>query len=177
MRPSRHDGKLPSRLRSRKLVIKTGMKCPVCKRALEAIKVGNVVLDVCQGGCGGIWFDGDELDKVARSPAVGKQVVAEITRTVEMPPDEHPVLKCRHCRGVKLEQKLFSLGSGVIMDRCPKCAGIWLDFGELEAIREETIPAPRPVRHVVERSDRKPMSVPINFQIVREVQRLRISVA
>ena len=59
------------------------------------------------------------------------------------------------------------------MDRCPKCASIWLDHGELETIREETIPAPRPVRHVV---GRKPMSVPINFQIVREVQRLRISV-
>ena len=153
------------------------MKCPGCKRVLKKMKVGAVALDICQGGCGGIWFDGEELDKVARSIAVGKKIVAEITRTVEVTADEHRVLKCAHCRSVKLEQKLFSLGSGVIMDRCPKCAGIWLDHGELETIREETAPTPHPVRHVVERSDRTPMSVPINFRMVREVQRLRISVS
>lgn len=152
------------------------MKCPACKRALKKIKVGPATLDVCQGGCGGIWFDGDELDKVAKSVAVGKKVVAEITRTLEVKADEHRVLKCACCRGVNLEQKLFSLGSGVIMDRCPRCAGIWLDHGELETIREETIPAPRPVRHVVQRTDQESVGVPINFQIVREVQRLRVSV-
>lgn len=150
------------------------MKCPVCKRALEKIKVGNVVLDICQGGCGGIWFDGDKLDKVARSAAAWKNSTTEITRSIEVSEDEHRVLKCAHCRGVKLERKLFSLGSGVIMDCCPKCAGVWLDHGELETIHEETNPAPRPVRHVVER---KHLSVPINFQVVQKVQRLRISVA
>jgi Zn-finger nucleic acid-binding protein len=153
------------------------MRCPACKRSLKKIKVGSATLDICQGGCGGIWFDGDELDKVAKSTAAGKKVVAEITRTVEVAADEHRVLKCGHCRGVDLEQKLFSLGSGVIMDRCPKCAGIWLDHGELETIHEETIPAPRPVRHVVKRKGQKPVGVPINFQLVREVQKLRISVA
>ena len=153
------------------------MKCPACKRVLKKIKVGSASLDICQDGSGGIWFGGDEPDKVAKSVAVGKKVVAEITRTVEVTADEHRVIKCVSCHGVKLEQKLFSLGSGVIMDHCPKCEGIWLDHGELETIREETNPAPRPVRHVVERSDRKPLSVPISFQMVREVQRLRISVA
>jgi Zn-finger nucleic acid-binding protein len=150
------------------------MKCPVCLRVLEKIKVGKVVLDICQGGYGGVWFDGDELDKVAKSVAAEEKTVAKITRRVEVAGDEHRVLKCVRCRGVKLERKLFSLPSGVIMDCCPKCAGVWLDHGELETIREETNPAPRPARHVVER---KSMSVPINFQMVREVQKLRISVA
>ena len=168
---------IPPRLRASNFAIQTVMKCPACKRTLKKIKVGSAALDICQGGCGGIWFDGDELDKVAKSVAVGKKVVAEITRTAEVPADEHRVLKCVHCRGVKLEQKLFSLGSGVIMDRCPKCASIWLDHGELETICDETIPIPRPVRHVVERMSRKPLSVPINFNVVREVQKLRIRVA
>lgn len=153
------------------------MKCPACRRELKNIKVGSVNLDICQGGCGGIWFGGAELDKVVKSVAVGTKTVAEITRSIEVTADEHRVIKCVSCRGVKLEQKLFSLGSGVIMDRCPKCEGIWLDHGELETIREETNPAPRPVRHVVARTKRKPVSVPINFNVVREVQRLRISVA
>ena len=150
------------------------MKCPACKRVLRTIKVGPVSLDICQGGCGGIWFSGDELDKIVKSAAAGKETVAEITRSIEVTADEHRVLKCLSCRGVKLERKLFSLGSGVIMDRCPKCESIWLDHGELETIREETNPAPRLARHVVER---KPLSVPINFNVVREVQKLRISVS
>jgi Zn-finger nucleic acid-binding protein len=28
----------------------------------------------------------------------------------------------------------------VVLDRCPECRGIWLDHGELRAIREESLP-------------------------------------
>ena len=44
---------------------------------------------------------------------------------------------------------------GVIIDRCPTCSGIWLDHGDLGDMREENIPTPRPVGHVVERTNRK----------------------
>lgn len=27
-------------------------------------------------------------------------------------------------------------GNGIIIDRCPKCKGLWLDAGEVEAIKE-----------------------------------------
>lgn len=150
------------------------MKCPVCKHTLKKTAVGPVSLDACQGGCGGIWFDADELAKINKSFPAVKNPVAEISRSVEVDSGEDRILKCVKCRGIKLERKLFSLGSGVIMDCCSKCGGVWLDHGELETIREETNPAPRPVRHIVER---KSTSLPINFQLVREVQKLRISVS
>ena len=37
------------------------MKCPACKGELRKRNAGNMELDVCLGGCGGIWFDQGEL--------------------------------------------------------------------------------------------------------------------
>ena len=39
------------------------MNCPACKRVLEQLTVGDVTVDACRGGCGGIWFDNLELEK------------------------------------------------------------------------------------------------------------------
>ena len=40
------------------------MKCPVCNRQLQEMRVADIVVEVCQNGCGGIWFDNYELKKV-----------------------------------------------------------------------------------------------------------------
>ncbi len=45
------------------------MKCPACGNALTEKTVDPITLDVCQGGCGGIWFDNFELQKVDECPA------------------------------------------------------------------------------------------------------------
>jgi len=150
------------------------MKCPACKRVLKKLDVGSVSLDVCQSGCGGVWFDAEELESINSRSTTGKNPVATIDRTVEVETGEDRVIKCVRCRGVKLERKLFSLGSGVIMDRCPRCGGLWLDHGELETIREETNPMPKPVRSVVRHQE--PKSIPISFAVVRKIQKLRVQI-
>jgi len=40
------------------------MKCPACFNELAAMQVGSVKVDVCEGGCGGIWLDAFELQQV-----------------------------------------------------------------------------------------------------------------
>ena len=40
------------------------MKCPACDRELTETQVGAVAVDICQGGCGGVWFDAFELQRV-----------------------------------------------------------------------------------------------------------------
>src|SRR2546422_11747107 len=40
------------------------MICPACDYNLTPLTVGKLTVDVCQGGCGGIWFDNFELQKV-----------------------------------------------------------------------------------------------------------------
>ena len=148
------------------------MKCPACNRKLTEIKVGAVALDVCQGGCGGVWFDADELAHVNdqhRKSGRGLQVTWDETITV----DDALPRYCPVCPRTKLVRRLFSLGTGVEMDCCPKCQGVWLDFGELETIQEETNPKPRPVRHVVKR---QAGSLAINFGMVEQVQAQQVMI-
>ena len=40
------------------------MKCPACDTEMEEVIVENIAVDVCKQGCGGIWFDQFELQKV-----------------------------------------------------------------------------------------------------------------
>ena len=39
------------------------MECPACHRVLRSRRIGEIVVDVCHDGCGGIWFDQGELSK------------------------------------------------------------------------------------------------------------------
>ena len=39
------------------------MNCPACGNVLKEMTVSDISVDVCQGGCGGIWFDNFELKK------------------------------------------------------------------------------------------------------------------
>jgi len=44
------------------------------------------------------------------------------------------------------EQLVMTDRSGVEIDYCPKCRGVWLDRGELDKIIERGIPAAAPAR-------------------------------
>ncbi|MFB2922740.1 MULTISPECIES: zf-TFIIB domain-containing protein [Aerosakkonema] len=43
------------------------MKCPACENNLTEIVTEAITVDVCEGGCGGIWFDRFELSQTARA--------------------------------------------------------------------------------------------------------------
>ncbi|MHC4128909.1 MAG: TFIIB-type zinc ribbon-containing protein [Planctomycetota bacterium] len=49
------------------------MNCPVCENSLAEKTVESITVDVCEGGCGGIWFDNYEFEKVpgGSAPSVG----------------------------------------------------------------------------------------------------------
>ena len=33
------------------------IECPVCSNTMTTMEAEGVTVDVCAGGCGGIWFD------------------------------------------------------------------------------------------------------------------------
>ena len=53
------------------------MKCPACYNELTPRRAGQITVDVCDGGCGGIWFDNFELKRVDAGDAAA---LAEIWR-------------------------------------------------------------------------------------------------
>ena len=55
------------------------MQCPACYNQLSPFQVGNVTVDVCQGGCGGIWFDAFELQRVDdQAEAAGEAMLTPV---------------------------------------------------------------------------------------------------
>lgn len=113
------------------------MKCPACFNELSELHVSNFRVDVCQGRCGGIWFDAFELQRVdEEKEAVGERLL-EIRRDERIIVDTTRKRECPRCAGVKLMRHFSSPKRQVEVDECPNCAGYWLDAGELGRIRQE----------------------------------------
>ena len=101
------------------------------------MEMGGVKLDTCHGGCGGIWFDAFELQRVDDRNEVATEYLLRVQRDPRKRVDSSRKRACPRCDGVKLKQHFFSAQKQVEVDHCPNCGGFWLDAGELEKIRAE----------------------------------------
>jgi len=113
------------------------MKCPACFNELTQTQVGRLTVDVCQGGCGGIWFDAFELERVDEEEEAAGEPLLQIRRADNIVLDPSRKRECPRCAGIKLHRHFFSTKRRVEVDQCPGCGGYWLDSGELAAIRAE----------------------------------------
>lgn len=113
------------------------MKCPACRNELTPFHIRDVTVDVCQDGCGGIWFDAFELQKVDEDRETAGQPLLHIRRDESLVVDASRKRECPRCAGIKLRRHFFSAKRRVEVDQCPGCAGYWLDAGELALLRAE----------------------------------------
>ncbi len=112
------------------------MKCPACNRELTVIKLSSMAVSACSGGCGGLWFDHFALQKVEYSSAQEGETLLNIPKDPNVRVETAKKRACPKCN-VPMMQHFFSIKKQVSIDECPKCAGYWLDDGELAAIRNE----------------------------------------
>ena len=115
------------------------MNCPACKASLREKNVGEFAVDVCYGGCGGIWFDADELDRVSVRSAGVLHRVWQYPQRVKA---ADAARSCPRCPDQPLDRKWYSDAKQVEIDQCPKCRGIWLDDGEFSRIFEASKKGP-----------------------------------
>ncbi|HUP47817.1 MAG TPA: zf-TFIIB domain-containing protein [Thermoanaerobaculia bacterium] len=106
------------------------MQCPRCRVELERRNVRGRATEVDRcAKCGGVWFDDGEIEQVIGVPRRPRLAVpANARRTANE--------TCPHCA-----EPLFVFaypGTMTIVDACRRCAGIWLDSGELEEIHRAT---------------------------------------
>ncbi len=113
------------------------MKCPACGNALQERTVGEITVDVCKGGCGGIWFDPFELRKVDDPHEVEGEGLLDIERDEGIVVDYEARRTCPRCEGIVMMRHFFGVKRHVEVDECPRCAGLWLDHGELGRIRSQ----------------------------------------
>jgi Zn-finger nucleic acid-binding protein len=111
------------------------MKCPACGNRLQRMTVGEVSVDACRGGCGGIWFDNHELQKFDEPHEADGEALLDLERNRNIHVDFHKKRHCPKCNKVVMTRRFFNDKRQVEIDECPNCAGVWLDYGELGTIR------------------------------------------
>ena len=109
--------------------------CSQCQTLLVRDEAEGVQVEACPT-CGGIWFDGGELKKLA-------QTRPGVLAGLEHRHDPRPVAApapprvggriCPACQ-VSLREFEFPWAPGARLDGCDKCHGIWADDGELSQI-------------------------------------------
>lgn len=113
------------------------MQCPACDKVLSEVKYGTVLVDVCEQGCGGTWFDAFELSKVDEPHESPGSPAPHVAHNQRFTLDSDVKRRCPRCVTQAMRRRFHSPKCRVEIDECPQCGGIWLDPGELERIRAE----------------------------------------
>jgi Zn-finger nucleic acid-binding protein len=110
--------------------------CPRCTTALQARRVGDIVIDEC-GACLGVFLDHVAIKRVVvdRAQARAEALLGALPRSeVHALPaaGQRMYLPCPVCHTV-MNRRLFATGTGVIIDVC-RTHGTFFDAGELPLI-------------------------------------------
>lgn len=114
------------------------MKCPACSGELTRAQLGTLELDACSGGCGGIWFDRDELfefDEKHEFPGHAILKLAAEKQSVKVTHDTPR--ECPKCAGENLVRQFIDVKHDIEIDQCWSCSGIWFDPGEVNDLRSQ----------------------------------------
>jgi Zn-finger nucleic acid-binding protein len=113
------------------------VKCPACSNEMTEVLVQDVAVDVCKGGCGGVWFDWMELTKVDEPhESAGEQLLA-IERNPNLNVDRERRRHCPRCQDMIMMRHYASVKRSIEVDECPQCGGFFLDCGELGDLRDQ----------------------------------------
>ncbi|MHC4659622.1 MAG: TFIIB-type zinc ribbon-containing protein [Planctomycetota bacterium] len=115
------------------------MKCPRDGSVLETrIYEADIEVDACPS-CEGMWLDSGELEKIEEVEEHDysqelRRIPDYIGKAYEMARQKTaPDIGCPKC-GSEMASREYAYCSQVIIDVCPKCTGIWLDKGEIQAL-------------------------------------------
>lgn len=115
------------------------MNCPACTHTLRTCSYESVEIETCDG-CGGEFVSGDEMRHIVRvreerfsdpqrASVAGRRPMFGIADA-----DATTRFCCPTCR-VPMNPINYAGDSGVVVDRCPSCAGMWLEQSELEKVQ------------------------------------------
>ena len=114
------------------------INCPACGKLMHKIfmEKEGLALDVCIDGCGGIFFDGRELEKFDESHENIDEIIDAIKDKTFEKTNESLTRVCPVC-GNKMVKNYVSAKKNVQIDECYNCGAKFFDHGELTAMRNE----------------------------------------
>ena len=105
--------------------------CYECDAQTNEIDFHGEKVDKCEK-CGGLFFDKGELSKIVHLAEVFHNIHIEEEDIDSVPQAEHQ--RIVYCPADKSEMKPMDI-AGLIIDVCPDCGGVWLDDGEISALK------------------------------------------
>jgi uncharacterized protein len=111
------------------------MMCPLCTISLKQVNISGVNIDECFDGCHGLWFDNLELSRLDEVSEGGGETLERLLSYPRGSDERSQKLTCPRCN-VAMQRKSFYYRSNIFIDECYVCGGVWLDAGELKAVRE-----------------------------------------
>jgi uncharacterized protein len=110
------------------------MKCPLCNLPMQQLNISGVTIDECFEGCHGLWFDALELKRLDEAKEGAGDDLERILSYPRKSDERSAKPDCPRCH-ISLQRKSYYYRSGIFIDECYNCGGVWLDQGELAAIR------------------------------------------
>ena len=110
--------------------------CPACDKEMTKVFMENenINVDICLDGCGGILFNNRELEKFDEQHENADKIFEAYENKTFNKTNEEEVRICTVCNSPMVKQ---GAGVGDIkIDICNTCGAKFLDYGELEKIRE-----------------------------------------
>ncbi len=111
------------------------MNCPVCSNEMIEKDFGGVLVDVCENGCKGMWFDWMELGKLDEQHEGAGRALEEALESPRVNDNDRGQINCPKC-GKPMHIHKYKRAKAVNIDECYLCGGFFLDSGELMLIRE-----------------------------------------
>ena len=110
------------------------MQCPKCSEEMHRQAIGKVEVDECSN-CNGVWFDEDELRKAKdKTDSDLNWMDFDLWKHADQFQVSAKPIKCPKC-SIDMAGILYGK-TGIEVDHCVKCKGIWLDGGEFKKIIE-----------------------------------------
>lgn len=105
--------------------------CHECNQPLDKIEMQGQIVDRCPK-CNGTFFDKGELESIVH--------LVKLYRSLKIDEEEiDSVSELEHKRIVRCPEDDAEMQPrdimGLTVDLCPECQGIWLDHGEIAALK------------------------------------------
>ena len=112
--------------------------CPACGSIMKKVFINDAGchIDICVDGCGGIFFDNREYKKFDEQHENIEEIVKEYKDKNYSKVDEYKQRICPVCKSPMVKHYASSKEE-IEMDECYGCGAIFLDYGELEQIRNQ----------------------------------------
>lgn len=108
------------------------MNCPTCKKTLTLASLDGLTVERCES-CRGQWLSVAEFGALVRRAEPKSKASGGVSNPVE--------LACPKCRKPMVPFN-YAYDSGVFINRCHNCDGIWLASGQLERIAQHQAGSP-----------------------------------